>query len=301
MPVRLRVAQLVHRIDTIRDYQEVLDLGSKLDRYLEDINYIFPRHGPLSDTQKSRMWRTRVLLDMHVRRPLLALYRPLAIGAGADVPPQISRTYLRSSMIILKYLDEIDPLLAHYQELKDMYHLVLKRDIVQAAFSVCYYIRMAVRAPPPHAGSAGAAYGLSPEPSEDYATYPMDNLILWPPARLIATVEKTLDLLLRNASGSDMKEIVSLATVLESVRSANVRDDDILDGLRSTLEKCHRSTDMMMLEKIIPLPPQGQPAADQFQMDRYGMGRLPSMYPGSNLGGMGSFDLEGWNLWDGWM
>ncbi|PTB71644.1 hypothetical protein M440DRAFT_1343892 [Trichoderma longibrachiatum ATCC 18648] len=87
LPTRMKVAHMINRIDTIRDYQEVLDVGGKLDRFMEDINYIFPRHASLSDAQKSRLWRDRVVLDMHVRRPLLALYRPFAMGTvrRADV------------------------------------------------------------------------------------------------------------------------------------------------------------------------------------------------------------------------
>ncbi|KAF3358554.1 hypothetical protein VdG1_00114 [Verticillium dahliae VDG1] len=51
---------------------------------------------------------------MHIRRPLLALYRPFALGS-VDAPAQITRAYLTSSMVILQYLDELDPMLAHYQ------------------------------------------------------------------------------------------------------------------------------------------------------------------------------------------
>ncbi|KEY63907.1 hypothetical protein S7711_10217 [Stachybotrys chartarum IBT 7711] len=293
---RLRVAHLVHRIDSIRDYQEVLDIGSKLDRFLDDINYIFPRHGTLSDSQKSKVWRLRVLLDMHVRRPLLTLYRPLAIGVR-EPHEQIARTYLRSSMVILKYLDEIDPLLSHFQEIKDMYHLVLKRDIIQAAFSVCYYIRSAVRSGAGH-GTAHAAYAFSPEPSADETSFPLETATLWSPARLIGTVEKTLDLLIRNASGSDIKDIVCLTTVLESVRSADVKEDDITNGLRGTLDRCLRASNMG--PDTVAHQSQGPLPVDPFQMDRYGHGRMPMPYQGNTMGNRGSFDLDGWILWDGW-
>ncbi|KAJ3462564.1 hypothetical protein MRS44_007350 [Fusarium solani] len=40
--VRMKVAHMLNRIDTIRDYQEILDVGAKLERFLDDINYIFP-------------------------------------------------------------------------------------------------------------------------------------------------------------------------------------------------------------------------------------------------------------------
>jgi Fungal specific transcription factor domain len=95
--VRIKVAHLINRIDSVHDYSEVIEIGGKLERFLEDINYLFPRHGTLNDINRSKQWRSRVILDMTVRRPLLALYRPFVLGVP-EAPPQISRSYLRSSI-----------------------------------------------------------------------------------------------------------------------------------------------------------------------------------------------------------
>ncbi|KAI9158651.1 Transcription factor lepE [Paramyrothecium foliicola] len=297
--VRMKVSQLVHRIDTVRDYHEILDIGAKLDRFLEDINYICPRHGIMNDNQKSKLWRSRVILDMHVRRPLLALYRPFALGS-TDAPAQISRAYLRSSMVIMKYLDELDPLLAHFQDITDMYHQILKRDIMQAAFSVCYYIRLAVQ---PNSDSVHSqqALRMSPDSTDDYPSYTPENLMLWSPARLITTVEKTLDLLVRNVGGADTKAVVSLAIVLETVRTADPKTSEIVQGLRTVLDACLRASDLTY-EKIGAVTHSTAPN-DAFPTDPYMHGRLPMMYPHANnaMGLPASLgDLGGWMVWQGW-
>ncbi|KND94350.1 hypothetical protein TOPH_01290 [Tolypocladium ophioglossoides CBS 100239] len=290
---RMRVAPLINRIDNMRDYQEVLEVGAKLERFLDDINYIFPRHGILNDSQKSKQWRSRVILDMHVRRPLLALYRPLAMGAS-DVPPQISRAYLRSSMVIMRYLDELDPLLAHFQDITEMYHQILKRDIIQAAFSVCFYIQSIVRPNSDGLVLGQQAMRVSPDSSDDYPSYTAENLVLWSPARLIATVKKTLDLLITNISGSDTKDIICVAIVLETVKTTEPKAQEIARELYGVLDACLRASNMTR-EKL-------HMRMDQFQSDNYMHGRASYGYPGSDCMGVpGSMsDLGGWIMWAGW-
>ncbi|EMT73249.1 Activator of stress proteins 1 [Fusarium odoratissimum] len=294
--VRMKVAHMLNRIDTIRDYQEILEVGAKLERFLDDINYIFPRQGILSDAQKSKQWRSRVILDMHVRRPLLALYRPFAIGAS-DAPGQISRAYLRSSMVIMKYLDELDPMLAHFQDIAEMYHQVLKKDIIQAALSVCFYIRSAVRPASDSTGLGSQALRMSPDSSDDFPTYNPENLVLWSPSRLISTVEKTLDLLVRNISGRDTKDVVCLAVVLECVSKPEVKTDEVTQSLRIVLDRCLRATNMNL--DGVPMGSTGVPV-DGFQGDAY-RHHVPFMYQRNSIGVPAALnDFDNWMLWEGW-
>lgn len=288
---RMRVAPLINRIDTMRDYQEVIEVGAKLERFLDDINYVFPRHGILNDSQKSKQWRCRVVLDMHVRRPLLALYRPLAMGV-ADVPPQISRAYLKSSMVILKYLDELDPHLAHFQEIAEMYHQILKRDIIQAALSVCFYIQSAVRPNSEGLVLGQQALRVSPDSSDDYPSYKAEDLMLWSPARLTATVQKTLDLLISNISGSDTKDIICIALVLETVKSPQPRPQDITRELYGALDACLGASNLTR-DKI-------HARADGYSSGSYGHGRSPYQYPGHGHGMGAMSDFGGWIMWEGW-
>lgn len=295
--VRMKVAHLLNRIDSIRDYQEVLDVGAKLERFLDDINYIFPRQGILSDAQKSKQWRSRVILDMHVRRPLLALYRPFAIGSP-DAPGLISRAYLRSSMVIMKYLDELDPMLAHFQDIAEMYHQVLKKDIIQAALSVCFYIRAAVRPASDSSGLGMQALRMSPDSSDDYPSYDPENQVLWSPPRLVSTVEKTLDLLVRNISGRDTKDIVCLAVVLQCVRTPELKYDDIVQALRVTMDCCMRATNINLDNAPASLP---SAVLDGFQGDAYRHPHMQYMYGRNPVGVPAAVsDLDGWILWEGW-
>ncbi|KAH6604893.1 n-terminal binuclear zn cluster-containing dna binding domain-containing [Trichoderma cornu-damae] len=297
LPTRMKVAHMINRVDTIRDYQEVLDVGGKLDRFIEDISCIFPRHGALSDAQKSRLWRNRVILDMHVRRPLLALYRPFAMAAP-EAPPQISRAYLRSCMVILKYLDELDPKLPHFQDISEMYVQMLKRDIIQASLSVCYFIRPAVR--PPADSTMLAQQGLrsSPGPAYEFPAYIPDDLMLWSPSRLISTVQKTIDLLVGHIRDSDVKDILCIAVVLETVRKADARSDEITNGLFGLLDACLRASNVTM-DKLRN-PSLGN--ADEFQHDSYAHGTVPYMQHGYSVGGLAdpATGLGGWIMWDGW-
>ncbi|ROT36397.1 hypothetical protein SODALDRAFT_218752 [Sodiomyces alkalinus F11] len=267
LPTRMKIIHVVNRIDSVRDCNEVLELGAKMERFAEDIGYLFPRTSSLSDSDKSKQWRCRVILDMHVRRPLLALYRPFALGVP-DAPPQLTRSYLASSMVILQYLDELDPRLAHYENVSDMYHQVLKKDMLQASLSLCWYIRVGLEAGANGAGAgagAGAGGGVkgegggggggggnttasetrlfSPDSTEGAGTFP-GSLALWSPSRLIRTVEKSMELLMHNVGGSDVKDLVALAVVFATVKTSmpEQRRREIRRMLTVVLETCMRAT-----------------------------------------------------------
>ncbi|KAJ0360264.1 hypothetical protein COL154_007685 [Colletotrichum chrysophilum] len=293
--VRMQVAHLINRVDSIRDYSEVLEVGTKLDRFLEDINYLFPRHGILNEVEKSKQWRSRVILDMHVRRPLLALYRPFALGLP-DAPSQISRAYLRSSMVIMRYLDELDPLLTHFQDISDMYHMVLKKDILQAAFSVCFYIKAAIES---HANGntlgISSTVAMSPDPMDDGVAFSTETFALWSPSRLIKTVEKTLNLLVRNVGGNDVKDIVALSVVLSSVQYTNQEQklQDIRRSLQSVLDACKTATNNNPEKMSLPVTTPADP------MDPYMQTRAPFMFH-ANASTAAVSDYGGWQLWEGW-
>ncbi|KAF9878900.1 hypothetical protein CkaCkLH20_03800 [Colletotrichum karsti] len=290
--VRMQVAHLINRVDSIRDYSEVLEVGTKLDRFLEDINYLFPRHGILNEVEKSKQWRSRVILDMHVRRPLLALYRPFALGLP-DAPSQISRAYLRSSMVIMRYLDELDPLLTHFQDISDMYHMVLKKDILQAAFSVCFYIKAAIES---HANGntlgISSTVAMSPDPMDDGVAFSTETFALWSPSRLIKTVEKTLNLLVRNVGGNDVKDIVALSVVLSSVQSTNQEQKlhDIRRNLQTVLEACQAATNTNPEKMSMPIPNTADP------MDPYMQTRPQFMFHANASTAATPDDYADWDL-----
>ncbi len=95
LPWRMKVTSLISRLDSVRDYAEVLEIGGKIESVLDDINCLFPRQFSPDPAQRCLDWRIRFSLDSHVRRSLLALYRPFRPkhqqlpAADPDQLPQI--------------------------------------------------------------------------------------------------------------------------------------------------------------------------------------------------------------------
>jgi hypothetical protein len=239
IPWRIKVSSLISRLDGIRDYSEVLDVGTKLERMMDDINCLFPRHSSLDPQKKFKQWRDRALLDMHLRRPLLDLYRPFALSSS-NCPAQISSSYLKSCMTMLTYMDELDPRTPGYTDVVHMYQLVLKHDIIQAAFSVCYYIKNAPdNTPGARPGTVQWLPGMSPVPG-DFSMPPQDSGNMWSAATLIRTVERTLESLigLIKDSSSDLRDIVALSIVLSSVQAGNAEQklEKVKIGVRKILD-----------------------------------------------------------------
>ncbi|KAI2632282.1 fungal-specific transcription factor domain-containing protein [Hypoxylon sp. NC1633] len=216
LSMRFKVVDLINRTDSLQDYQQVLELGNELERVFEDARYIIPPSHPKDSKELRRLWVTRVVLDMHCRRPLLALYRPFALSSP-DAPQQIVTGYLRSSMILLSYLDELDPTSPDYLHIWHMHHLVLKQEILQAAFSICYYLKQATSNPEP-SGSTNSNPNDKLEATEESCTVASESSILLSQPRLVATVEKTIDAFLQRIKeiGTDLRDIVSLTVVFHT-------------------------------------------------------------------------------------
>ncbi|KAI1480465.1 fungal-specific transcription factor domain-containing protein [Daldinia eschscholtzii] len=238
LSMRFRVVDLINRTDSLQDYQQVLDLGNELERVFEDIRYMVPTTYSSDMSEVRRRWMTRVVLDMHCRRPLLALYRPFALGSP-DVPQQIVTGYLRSSMILLSYLDELDPASPDYHRIWHLHQLVLKQEILQAAFSICYYIKQATSS------------SASPTPSdldsntkvesieEAYAMASESSVLLSLP-RLKSAVQNVLDTQIKRIReiGTDLRDIVSLTVVFNTCQGGTPEQkrDAIKNGLQAILD-----------------------------------------------------------------
>ncbi|KUI53365.1 Activator of stress genes 1 [Cytospora mali] len=189
---RIRVSSIINRLDTIRDFQEVLDCGIKLEQLLDDVNLLFPRRNQTLDPRaKFKEWRMRALLDMHVRRPLLALYRPFALST-VECPSHITTSYLKSSM---------------------------------AAFSVCYFIKSANEQAARN--KMAALNGQLPSPDamqQDGLGFinALDNRMVWSTQGMTRAVQQTLDsfVAMVKDSSCDLKDTLILSVVLNSVKGA---------------------------------------------------------------------------------
>lgn len=263
LPHRLRVSSIINRLDTIRDFHEVLDCGVQLERLLDDVNHLFPRRSQSLDPgAKFKEWRMRALLDMHVRRPLLALYRPFALST-VECPAHITTSYLKSSMVMLTYMDELDPRMPGFDDVSHMYHIVLRHDIMQAAFSVSYFIKTANEQAAAAASAAAAAAAAAASrsqsqsqshkpsgpansqlPSPDAPHHPgelgfisaLDNRTVWSTQGMTRAVQNTLDVFVAMVKDSscDLKDTLVLSVVVNSVKGGGTADMStrITDGIR---------------------------------------------------------------------
>lgn len=248
LPHRIRVSTIINRLDTIRDFQEVLDCGIQLERLLDDVNHLFPRRNQTLDPgAKFKEWRMRALLDMHVRRPLLALYRPFALST-VECPMHITTSYLKSSMTMLTYMDELDTRMPGFDDVSHMYHIVLRHDIMQAAFSVCYFIKCAneqqaaaAAAASAHSSNSNLVNGQLPSP--DVQHHPgelgfinaLENRTVWSTQGMTRAVQNTLDSFVSMVQDSscDLKDTVVLSVVVNSVKGGTTEDKikRITDGI----------------------------------------------------------------------
>ncbi|KAI6088887.1 fungal-specific transcription factor domain-containing protein [Hypoxylon rubiginosum] len=259
LSIRLKVVELINRTDSLQDYQQVLEIGNELERVFEDVRYIIPPAAHSGDRKEyRRKWLARIVLDMHCRRPLLALYRPFALGSS-DVPQQIMTGYLRSSMILLSYLDELDPSSPDYHHIWHMHQLVLKQDILQAAFSVCYYLKQVTNGSA-NADSTTLDSHVKLESVEEACTIASESSVLLSVPRLKTTVQKVLDSMLNRIReiGTDLRDIVSLTVVFNTSQGGTPEQkrDGIKSGvqaiLNAGLQAIHANQEKISSMPIMP-------------------------------------------------
>ncbi|KAI1506239.1 fungal-specific transcription factor domain-containing protein [Biscogniauxia marginata] len=280
---RFQIVDLISRIDNLQDYKQVLDLGDGLERIFDDVRFLVPPAYSTDANKLRRVWMTRMILDMNCRRPLLALYRPFALSSP-DAPQQIVTGYLRSSMILLSYLDEVDPSSLEYNSIWHMHHLVLKQDLLHAAFGVCYYIKQAgadlgLTSPGPYIWGSNSRSAPSKEPcAVASASSPLLSR-----QRQKTAVEKVLDSMLRRIReiGTDVKELVSLTTVFHTYcnGSPEQRQEAIKQGMQrivdAGLQSMHGRQDNIVSMPIAPAPVP-MPVANSFHLNSPGL--LNQMY-----------------------
>jgi hypothetical protein len=149
-----------------------------------------------------------------------------------------------------------------------MYHVILKHDIIQAAFSVCYYIKNAQEAAAASSNNndssndnnnssnnynsnnsnadANASTGLHNGTSTNTLAFDASGRPLWSAKGMTRVVEKTLEdlIMLIRDSTSDLKDIVALSIVIKSVQpggSREQRTERIRGGISRILDACLQS------------------------------------------------------------
>ncbi|KAK3371809.1 hypothetical protein B0T24DRAFT_337749 [Lasiosphaeria ovina] len=240
LPSRINAASVVSRLDSVQDYAEILDAGAALERAIDDINCLFPQFTSLDIQEKHRQWITKTFLSLQARRSLVALYRPFVFNAP-NCPPQISSSFLKSSMMVLVYAEELDTPRPSHEEAMAMFRFIFRQDIIEAAFGVCYFLKNSrdstTRAvsreswPPTQPEGAAPAKGLD-------AQYP------WSAAKMIDAVERTVVRLLGTVSAPspDLRDIIALAIVVNSVRAGTAEQklERTTDSIMRIVDICRR-------------------------------------------------------------
>lgn len=170
--------------------------------------------GSINDRAPGRYF-ANIMLDVFIRRPSLSIYRAIALSPQRSRYPEARKAAIRSSMALLSHLDALDPAVADLNVIKDrdllnLFHVLCKNDIMQSAHFLCFEIQQFSQ----------------PAPDEPHS--PADDAT-WTKHSLTRTVENTLNSLIQRLGqfGSDLKEVLPLSIVLQSVRSGGTSDEKI--------------------------------------------------------------------------
>ncbi|KAI1330678.1 hypothetical protein F5Y16DRAFT_340100 [Xylariaceae sp. FL0255] len=253
---RCKAVEVVSRIHSLRDYQQVLAIGSELERALEDVRFVVPPRHLATPNEVLRQWTTSTTLDMNCRRTLLALYRPFAL-AESDAPQQIMTGYLRSSVMLLSYLDQLDPSSPDYKSIWHVHHTVLRRDIFQASFAVCYYMKHINRTAFGIGDASNDPTANSDSTIEACVAASRSTVMLSPP-RLQNAIERVIDVMIQRIGeiGMDLKDLLSLMIVFHTSQGGTKeqKQEAIRQAMQRFLEAGLKSIQLTQ-QDIEPIPP----------------------------------------------
>ncbi|GJP92881.1 Zn2Cys6 transcription factor [Aspergillus niger] len=244
LPHRIRAMSMVRTSSPGMDLRDIVKQGRRLEECLRQIPPPLkldpsPIHG---ETPGPALLLNRVLLDVYMRRPLLCLYRPIVMGESREdqLFLEIEQACLESSLVVLSYQDYFDPNVADLDVFKstaywDVFQLFCKNDIPWAALSVCGYMKLS------NQQHSGAPTPMAPAP----AYSPSQPTTTHTKASLTRIVENTLDGLTRTIgeTGSNIKDVMLLAVVLQSVRargSAELKERWMQQGAVKALSACRQ-------------------------------------------------------------
>ncbi|PYH42393.1 uncharacterized protein BP01DRAFT_346935 [Aspergillus saccharolyticus JOP 1030-1] len=291
LPQRIRTMSFAR--DPNRNREAALEHASQLERVLSSMPAgLHPAQS--MNTSRPNALLNRILLDVYMRRPLLALYQALLMDPQNRPPPrEVTHRCLESSLAILAYQDHFDPRVADLDLIPattiywDLLHCFCKADLLFAALTVCALLK-------PQTQSPVSDNSTSPPPPTLPPPHTKPNLT--------RIVESTLDGLTRtiHQPGSHLKDVVLLAVVLQSVRGRSESKTLWMhQGATQALTACRQH---LLTEGL---------GADSQQMFKGGQSLLPvssslapplvtgSMVPPSPVAGLGDFEVDSFSLFDG--
>ncbi|TVY35101.1 Fusarisetin A cluster transcription factor [Lachnellula subtilissima] len=249
LPQNLLASAMKPRLDATNLLARDIDFNADIDRILFLAKYLelgmraIQARLPQQPKMKQRLL-SDIMLDVHLRRPAIALYQTVALSDQASRHPEARKGVLRNSVAILTHLDALDPAIADLDTIQskdylNFFHILFRDDIIKSSILLCYEIR-AFHLP------------IITSPPVDPAL--LDNSsqesIPWTKHSLTRIVENTLNsyLQLLGEFGTDLKIILPLSILLQSVRfdgTPEGKRDLMIKGSERVLQACR---------KAIPLP-----------------------------------------------
>ncbi|KAI9931801.1 hypothetical protein MW887_010380 [Aspergillus wentii] len=240
---RVRAMDFVKSAGPVKDLSELVKQGQRLEACLRQIPSALKLDHTLKGDDVPALLLNRVLVDVYTRRPLLCLYRSVAMGDCRDDPMflEIQRVCLESSLAILSYQDYFDPNVADLDVFNsttywDIFQIFCKNDILWAALSVCGYIKLS---------SQQQSGPQTPSDNPQPGVFSNSQGMMHSKASLTRIVENSLDSLTRRIgeNGSNIKDVLLLSVVLQSVRargSAQLRERWMYQGAQKALSACRQ-------------------------------------------------------------
>ena len=197
-------------IDIEQDASALVVRASTLERYLHLLPPSIKSISTSGNNENSAgKLFTKIMLDVFIRRPSLALYRTVSLSPISNRYPAARKAAVQSSIAMLSHIDALDPTVADLRVIKDRdllnhFHVHCKNDIIQAAIMLCIEIR--------RCSSASRDSNANLETQEE---------VPWTKHSLTRIVENTLNSLIQRLGefGSDLKDILPLSIVLQCARS----------------------------------------------------------------------------------
>lgn len=238
LALRIRTMNLLQHTTPQGTVNERVEQGRRIEEYLKQVPDILK---PESDSESNDPTAvlSHVILDIFIRRPLLCLYRPVIASDMHDEPHfnEIQRACLESSIAMLSYQDLFDPYVVDLDASNSsaywaVFQTFFQNDIIWGALGICDYMKAINQ----QSNAQSPANELS-ELSNSSGQHSKANL-----TRL---VENTLDSLARRIGekGSNMKDILLLAVVLQSVRARGPleqKERRMSHGAKKALSACRQ-------------------------------------------------------------
>ncbi|KAL3480996.1 hypothetical protein BJX99DRAFT_194771 [Aspergillus californicus] len=222
---RIRAVSLAQRAKPNTDHAEALEQAREIEDYIRNIPEglrldqsleLTPGEEPSHSQQLGR-----VLLDLYIRRPLICLYRVIDREVSRH---EKNSGFLDSLLSVLAYQDVLNAATPDAYESSPapawtLFHILCKNDILQASLNICDHLQR--------------------KHNRSQASHTRQDLI--------NSVERSLDAIIHTITlpGSNMKDIVLLSAVLQSIQadgSGSKKNQDAImqQGAINALSACRQ-------------------------------------------------------------